>query len=193
VSQAQDNSALISTVLQEWLNERMHNMKLILSRHEITEQNSLLVPSITVSAPKITAANINASIELEDYYIYVDKGVKGIGGGRKTALQDGVYSYKTPFVGRKMVKSMGAWITRKPLKVNSGKYEHNGKMYGYKGASVMDNHRAMSWAIAIEVKKTGIGRTRFFTDSTTEKFEQQLANRLLDRLGENFEIKLLEA
>jgi hypothetical protein len=185
VSQAQDNSALIAAILQEWLNERMHHMKLILSRHEITEQNSLLVPSITVTAPNISANNISGQIELEDYYIYVDKGVKGIGGGRKTALQDGVYSYKTPFVGRKMVNNIQAWIARKPIKVRQSRQQS--------GADVMKQARAMSWAIAIEVKKTGIGRTRFFTDSTTEKFEQQLANRLLDRLGENFEIKLLEA
>jgi hypothetical protein len=182
----QSNSELIAAVLQEWLNERMHNMKLILANHDITERNSMLVPSITITAPNITENNINAQMTMEDYYVFIDKGVKGIGGGYKNALEDGVYAFKNRYVGRKMVDKIGEYITRRPDKFQIRTSRSQS------GADVLAIKRQVAWGTAVNVKKHGIGRTRFFTDSTTEKFEQQLADRLADRLGQNFEIKLSE-
>jgi hypothetical protein len=104
---------LVNDIVIAWANERVEVAQIALTKNKETpnSRGSELGQSI---GPKIllqTGNNLKIGIEANDYYDYVNKGVRGVGGSPLPKRQDsGVYSFKTSKVGGKMVDSIVKWI-----------------------------------------------------------------------------------
>jgi hypothetical protein len=104
---------LVNDIVIKWANERVEVAQIALTKNkaEFNSRGSELGQSI---APKIllqTGNNLKIGIEANDYYDFVNKGVRGVGGSVLPPRKDsGVYSFKTSKVGGKMVESIVKWI-----------------------------------------------------------------------------------
>ena len=119
----------------------------------------------------------NVEFFMEDYGIYQDLGVKGIGGQRKTGKNKGVafenkgkggkFQFKKGVPNRSMIKSLNTWIKRKGIK---GRNEKTGRFI---------TNQSLSFAIAKSVFHTGIKRSLFFTkpfEAGITKYDNDIAN-----------------
>lgn len=123
------------------------------------------------------ATGYNAEFFMEDYGIYQDLGVKGIGGKRKTGKnkgkpfenkgRGGEFQFRKGVPNRAMIKSLKSWITRKGLK---GRDEKTGRFI---------TNQSLSFIIAKSVFHTGIKRSLFFTkpfEAGIKKYESDIAS-----------------
>ena len=123
------------------------------------------------------ATGYNAEFFMEDYGIYQDLGVKGIGGKRKTGKnkdkpfenkgKGGEFQFRKGVPKRAMIKSLKSWIKRKGLK---GRDEKTGRFI---------TNQSLSFIIAKSVFHTGIKRSLFFTkpfEAGIKKFENDIAS-----------------
>jgi hypothetical protein len=111
---------------------------------------------------KVSPNSFTASISAEDYLPFIDRGVKGVKGGKSL----GDISTKKPYAyTNKMppVRFLQTWIKQK-----SGKFRQM-------------NQRQMAFAVQRKVFNYGIKPTKFFTNP----FEQEFAN-LPDELIEAY-------
>jgi hypothetical protein len=115
------------------------------------------------AAPEVVddGGKVTATISMDDYYDFVNKGVNGI-----QATVGSPYSFRTPYANTNMVTSiMGVggmgWIGAKGIVADDGDY------------------KSLAWGIATNRKKFGIEPTKFFDDVITED--------LLNEFKANFE------
>jgi hypothetical protein len=172
MSKALPPQRIISNTLTVFLRERIKEMKKTLSDNNITQTNSILHQSIELKDTTIKGNEYTAGIIMEDYYVFIDQGVKGIGKaphdkGMKKA--SGEYQFKTPFVNRKMVDSIREWGSRKP-----------------RAGVTKANMNSVAYLTAKKVKRVGIEQTMFFTDATTPEKLAKLEQDLIKNLGDNF-------
>ena len=119
----------------------------------------------------------NVEFFMEDYGIYQDLGVKGIGGQRKTGKNKGVafenkgkggkFQFRKGVPNRSMIKSLNTWIKRKGIK---GRNQKTGRFI---------TNQSLSFAIAKSVFHTGIKRSLFFTkpfEAGITKYDNDIAN-----------------
>jgi hypothetical protein len=176
MSKALPPQRIISNTLTVFLRERIKEMKKTLTDNNITQTNSILHQSIELKDTTIKGNEYTAGIIMEDYYVFIDQGVKGIGKaphdkGMKKA--SGEYQFKTPFVNRKMVDSIREWGSRKP-----------------RAGVTKANMNSVAYLTAKKVKRVGIEQTMFFTDATTPEKLAKLEQDLAKNLGDNF-IKII--
>jgi hypothetical protein len=176
MSKALPPQRIISNTLTVFLRERIKEMKKTLSDNNITQTNSILHQSIELKDTTIKGNEYTAGIIMEDYYVFIDQGVRGIGKaphdkGMKKA--SGEYQFKTPFVNRKMVDSIREWGSRKP-----------------RAGVTKANMNSVAYLTAKKVKRVGIEQTMFFTDATTPEKLAKLEQDLAKNLGDNF-IKII--
>ena len=173
----QEPQEIIRDVLESWLQERADDMRDRLAKFKITAANSPLAQGIAPSAIVAKVGGYTATIDLDDYYEFIDQGVKGIGaaphdkGGLKK--NTGKFKYKTPFVSRGMVQSIRDWGARR----------------GRVGVT-SKNMNTVAYLTAKKVKRLGIEQTLFFTEAPDNMFIEELANRLNEALGQRFDIEL---
>lgn len=206
----QEISSKIADVLIDWAGERINNAKAILTKFEATTGVNNLYNSIAFNAPEIESNKISIGIgfskgsseDANKYFMFVDEGVKGIGfasqkstarnvrsfgskasafGNKKTALTTGRFKFKNPYVGRKMVNSISEWIAGKPILIRTTKEQ--------KGVDVLKRNKSVAFAIAKNIKRTGIGKTMFWSDTFNDKEYQILANRIAESLGGEYEVQ----
>jgi hypothetical protein len=176
MSKALPPQRIISNTLTVFLRDRIKEMKKTLSDNNITQTNSILHQSIELKDTTIKGNEYTAGIIMEDYYVFIDQGVRGIGKaphdkGMKKA--SGEYQFKTPFVNRKMVDSIREWGSRKP-----------------RAGVTKANMNSVAYLTAKKVKRVGIEQTMFFTDATTPEKIAKLEQNLAKNLGDNF-IKII--
>ena len=119
----------------------------------------------------------NVEFFMEDYGIYQDLGVKGIGGQRKTGKNKGVafenkgkggkFQFRKGVPNRSMIKSLNTWIKRKGIK---GRNEKTGRFI---------TNQSLSFIIAKSVFHTGIKRSLFFSkpfEAGITKYDNDIAN-----------------
>ena len=177
----------IANVLQQWSDERIVNAKGILasknSNASMNLSQSLVTFDVKVQGDAIRIgigfAN-NPKQQASDYYKYVDEGVKGIGGGKKSALTTGRYSFKNAFVPKKMVSSIQMWIAQKGIRVRNSKQE--------KGVNVIKRSEQLAYVIAKSIKRTGIGKTMFWSDTFNQKAYDDLVERIEKATGKSYTI-----
>jgi hypothetical protein len=166
----------IGEILHEWFEDRVQGMKDTLRAYKIVDGSSLLPNEISVPPINPTASGINVELSLPDYYEFVDEGVKGIGdlkAGWIAAKSNGRFSFKTAFVGRKMVDSIREWGARK----------------GRQGVT-RANMSGVAFATAKKIKRTGLRQTMFFTDNFKEEHLRDLEKRIEDATGLAFELSM---
>lgn len=104
---------LVNDIVIAWANERVEVAQIALTKNKETQNSrgSDLGQSIQPKILLQTGNNLKIGIEANDYYDFVNKGVRGVGGSPLPKRQDsGVYSFKTSKVGGKMVESIVKWI-----------------------------------------------------------------------------------
>ncbi len=181
----QEMMQVTARVLQEWGMEATAEMqKLLLARVKRgNKTDNLLARSIIFDGTKITTQGTTAVWDLNDYWIYVDLGVKGVKNKSKTytsADYPSGFQFKTLGVGFKMLHAFTDYITRKGIKVITAP-----------GERVIEAQFSMAHAMAKAVKKKGIDGTRFYSDVFNDKGFKRLNDKLEKALGQEVEIKII--
>lgn len=162
-------------------------------------QNSLLRQSIAPGEPTFeiseTGGITTITVNLPDYYKYIDKGVKGAASTYPGAGTS-PYQYKTKWPNRKMANSIAKWITSKGVSIYDSKAKQASvrsiKDKSRRQASISKLRERRSYQIASSVKQKGIRPTMFFTDTIEsgifETFAEKLAKLLGRELLVNFKV-----
>ena len=162
----------ISEVLKQWADERQK--KAVETLDSQFQVKPLLGQSITTTELKVDGLNIGIGFTADDYYIYLDEGVRGL---KNQVKNSGVFSFKTPFPSRDMIKSLALYIPRIPA---NPKYPRNNKFTIEKAAIGM----------AFAVKQSGINQKPFWKPTFNEAAFNDLAARLEEALGEDINLTL---
>jgi hypothetical protein len=165
----------ISEVLKQWADER--EKKAVETLDSQFAVKPLLGQSITTTELKVDGLNIGIGFTADDYYIYLDEGVRGLANKAKTS---GLFSFKTPFVGRKMVDSIALYLPRYPAKPRKEGLPKLNK----------NNINSAAWAVAKSVKQSGINQKPFWKPTFNEAAFNDLAARLEEALGEDINLTL---
>lgn len=162
----------IAKVLKEWADDRV--VTAIETLDSQFQVKPLLGQSITTTELKVDGLNIGIGFTADDYYIYLDEGVRGL---KNKVKNSGVFSFKTPFPSRDMIKSIALYIPRVPA---NPKYPRNNKFTIEKAAIGM----------AFAVKQKGVNQKPFWKPTFNEAAFNDLASRLEEALGEDINLTL---
>ena len=113
----------------------------------------------------------------EDYWQFVDEGVRGAGGHKGSGKMRGAgspFKYSTKMPPRGVIDR---WIVRKPLKAGRDK---QGKFIGRK---------SLAFLIQRAIYQRGLERTQFFTRPFTTQLKKQ-EKKILQAFADDLEIEL---
>jgi hypothetical protein len=162
----------ISEVLKQWADERQK--KAVETLDSQFTLKPLLGQSITTTELKVEGLNIGIGFTADDYYIYLDEGVRGL---RNKVKNSGVFSFKTPFPSRDMIKNLKDYIPRYP---NNNAFPKPKK----------DTIEKAAIRMAYAVKQKGVNQKPFWKPTFNEAAFNDLAARLEDALGEDINLTL---
>jgi len=162
----------ISEVLKQWADERQK--KAVETLDSQFAVKPLLGQSITTTELKVDGLNIGIGFTADDYYIYLDEGVRGL---KNQVKNSGVFSFKTPFPSRDMIKNLRDYIPRYP---NNSAFPKPNKYTVEKAAIGM----------AFAVKQKGVNQKPFWKPTFNEAAFNDLASRLEDALGGDINLTL---
>lgn len=163
---------IISKVLKEWADDRVVTAIDTLDKQFAVKP--LLGQSITTTELKVQGLNIGIGITAADYYIYLDEGVRGL---KNKVKNSGVFSFKTPFPSREMIKNLKEYIPRYPNNNNFPKPKK-------------DTIEKAAVRMAYAVKQKGVNQKPFWKPTFNEAAFNDLASRLEDALGEDINLTL---
>jgi hypothetical protein len=174
-------------VLQEWGNEATAQMQQLLKKRlKQNSQVSQLAESIDWTGSKVTTNGTTAVWNLNDYWIYIDLGVKGVKNRAKTYTNvdyPAGFKFKNLGVPPQMRNAMQSYIARKGIKVRQSVRESK--------QTVIERSFQMAHAMSVAVKKKGIDGTRFYSDVFNDKGFKRLTDVLEEALGQDVEIKII--
>jgi hypothetical protein len=162
----------ISEVLKQWALEREE--KAIETLDSQFAVKPLLGQSITTTELKVEGLNIGIGFTADDYYIYLDEGVRGL---KNKVKNSGVFSFKTPFPSRDMIKNLKDYIPRYP---NNNAFPKPKK----------DTIEKAAIRMAYAVKQKGVNQKPFWKPTFNEAAFNDLAARLEEALGEDINLTL---
>jgi hypothetical protein len=162
----------ISEVLKQWADERQK--KAVETLDSQFAVKPLLGQSITTTELKVDGLNIGIGFTADDYYIYLDEGVRGL---KNKVKNSGVFSFKTPFPSRDMIKNLRDYIPRYP---NNSAFPKPNKYTVEKAAIGM----------AFAVKQKGVNQKPFWKPTFNEAAFNDLAARLEEALGGDINLTL---
>jgi hypothetical protein len=165
-------TATISEVLKQWADERQK--KAVETLDSQFAVKPLLGQSITTTELKVEGLNIGIGFTADDYYIYLDEGVRGL---KNKVKNSGVFSFKTPFPSRDMIKNLKDYIPRYP---NNNAFPKPKK----------DTIEKAAIRMAYAVKQKGVNQKPFWKPTFNEAAFNDLAARLEDALGEDINLTL---
>ena len=120
----------------------------------------------------------------EDYWQFVDEGVKGSGGFKGSGRMRGQGS---PFRFRKKNIAKGVvekWIANKPLRLRGT----DGKFM----AKTKNNIKSAAFLIGRAIAQRGLERTQFFSKPFTQQFTRQ-ADAIVEALADDIELNLKQS
>jgi hypothetical protein len=162
----------ISEVLKQWADERQK--KAVETLDSQFAVKPLLGQSITTTELKVEGLNIGIGFTADDYYIYLDEGVRGL---KNKVKNSGVFSFKTPFPSRDMIKNLKDYIPRYP---NNNAFPKPKK----------DTIEKAAIRMAYAVKQKGVNQKPFWKPTFNEAAFNDLAARLEEALGEDINLTL---
>jgi hypothetical protein len=162
----------ISEVLKQWADERQKKAVETLDKQFAVKP--LLGQSITTTELKVEGLNIGIGFTADDYYIYLDEGVRGL---KNKVKNSGLFSFKTPFPSRDMIKNLKDYIPRYP---NNNAFPKPKK----------DTIEKAAIRMAYAVKQKGVNQKPFWKPTFNEAAFNDLASRLEDALGEDINLTL---
>jgi hypothetical protein len=134
----------------------------------------------------VTSAKNTVTLEFEfgradDYWQFVDEGVKGSGGFKGSGKMRGQGS---PFRFRKKNIAKGViakWIANKPLKLRGA----DGKFM----AKTKNNIKSAAFLIGRAIAQRGLARTQFFSKPFTAELKKN-TTKIIEALAEDIELNL---
>lgn len=184
---SQDIINTVASELQEWGNEATFQMqKLLQERLKQNAQVSELSQSIDWTGTQVSTNGVIAEWNLNDYYIYIDLGVKGVQNRSKTSTSKEYptgFKFKNLHISKGFISNMEDYITRKGIKLPANKKDGVQKTW-------QDRRKALAVQMAKAVKKKGIDATRFYSDVFNDEAFEKLARRISEKIGKDMEFKI---
>ena len=169
-------------ILQEWSNEATAEMQRLLNeRLKKNQYESALSQSINFEGTDATAEGAVATWSLDDYYIFVDLGVKGVNNKSKTYTSDDYpagFQFKNLGTPPQMIDAMKNYISRKGIPLQD-----------LQGNKMTIEQKAFQMSKA--VKSKGTDGTRFYSDVFNDKGFKRLTDKLERSIGGEFEVKII--
>lgn len=182
-----------ASVLLEWSNEATFEMqRLLRERLKRKDFESSLSQSINFEGTQATESGIVAKWDLDDYYIYVDLGVKGIinksAKGKETKTYTSAefpqgFQFKNYGTPPQMINALQSYIARKGIQVRMFKDQD--------AAEVLADSFEMAETMAFFIKRKGTDGTRFYSDVFNDKGFKRLTDKLERAIGGEFEVKII--
>lgn len=171
----------VTDVLVKFINGVKSQLQENLNATSKTGQQSLY-NSIQVNVEPL-GDTISVQLVMNDYWKYVDKGVKG----RKSTYAE---SSQSPFQypaspkssGGKFQNSLQLWIAQKPIQVRTSAEQS--------GRQVRNINASIAYAMRSSIIDKGIRATNFFSSVINEQSLQTLTDQLEKQLGKKVEIGL---
>jgi hypothetical protein len=182
-------------VLMEWGNANANEMRRLLRerlKHKKTE--SLLAQSIEPKDPTIKNGVVSMAIDLNDYWMYIDLGVKGLrnrSGKTTGSIPTKTYtnkdfpqgfSFRNIGTPPQMINSLQDFIARKGIEARVGNESTS---------QVIQTAFQMAQSMALAIKLKGIDGTRFYSDTFNQDSYNELTNKLSLIIGQEVEFKLI--
>jgi len=163
----------IGEALEEWSNGRLEFARVELEKNKIG-RTSMLAQSLRDNGIMVTPGGFKLEIVANDYYQFVDQGVKGLNNQK---FNTGKFAFKTRFVSRAMINSIRDWIPRKGLikTIKPGAIK-----------TPTEEADAAAFAIAYSIKQKGLKGTLFWSNTFNEKSYQALTALIENKLGGEF-------
>jgi hypothetical protein len=126
------------------------------------------------------------TINLADYYDFVNKGVKGVKASVKAP--DSPYQFKNLGVSQKFQTALKSWIRREGLKTRlRNEARVTEAFYPNRKTKVLDPETSQAKSIGRAIKWSGLRATHFL-DNAYDKNYPELAGRISEALGGAFSI-----
>jgi len=180
-------------VLMEWGNENAESMRKLLRerlKHKKTE--SRLAESIHANAPTIKGGVVTMAIDLNDYWMFIDLGVKGLVNSSAVGVPTKTYTnkdypsgfaFKNTSTPPEMITNLQDFIARKGIQARTSKNQS--------AFDVVVSSFQMASAMADAIKLKGIDGTRFYSDTFNDESYNELTNKLSSIIGQEVEFKLI--
>lgn len=180
-------------VLLEWGNKNAEHMRVFLrQRLKQKQTESNLAQSIVLKNPTIKGGMVTMAIDLNDYWMFVDLGVKGLKNRSASGVPTKTYtnkdfpqgfSFKNMATPPQMINNLQDYIARKGIQVRTSKSQS--------GAEVIQNSFTMAQSMADAIKMKGIDGTRFYSDTFNDESYNELTNELSKVIGQEVEFRLI--
>jgi hypothetical protein len=182
-------------VLMEWGNANANEMRRLLRerlKHKKTE--SSLAQSIDLQDPIIKGGVVTMAIDLNDYWMYIDLGVKGLrnrSGKTTGSIPTKTYtnkdfpngfSFRNIGTPPQMISNLQNFISSKGLEARVGNESTS---------QVIQTSFQMAESMAIAIKLKGIDGTRFYSDTFNDESYNELTNKLSLIIGQEVEFRLI--
>jgi hypothetical protein len=180
-------------VLLEWGNANAEQMRQLLRqrlKHKGTESN--LAQSIQTKGATVKGSVVNMTIDLNDYWMFIDLGVKGLKNRSASGVPTKTYtnkdfpqgfSFKNMATPPQMINSLQDFIARKGIPVRKTKQQAS--------SEVIQDSFKMAQAMADSIKKKGIDGTQFYSDTFNQDSYNELTNKLSLIIGQEVEFRLI--
>ena len=113
-----------------------------------------------------TANGVIINVFVNDYYKFIDSGVRGVGRNNKNTTSP--YRFRTLNPSQSHVSAIHKWIARNGIKARATDV----KKYGAVGReNRQPQDKSLAYIIARSIKSKGLVRTGFWTDSIQETFK----------------------
>ena len=180
-------------VLLEWGNKNAEHMRVLLrQRLKQKQTESNLAQSIVLKNPTIKGGMVTMAIDLNDYWMFVDLGVKGLVNKSAVGIPTKTYtnkdfpqgfSFKNMATPPQMISNLQDYIARKGIQARTSKSQS--------GAEVIQNSFTMAQSMADAIKMKGIDGTRFYSDTFNDESYNELTNELSKVIGQEVEFRLI--
>jgi hypothetical protein len=180
-------------VLLEWGNANAEQMRILLrQRLKQKQTESNLAQSIQTKGATVKGKVVTMTIDLNDYWMFVDLGVKGLKNVSAAGVQTKTYtnkdfpqgfSFRNMNTPPQMINNLQDYIARKGIQVRVSKNQS--------GAEVIRDSFTMAKSMADAIKKKGIDGTQFYSDTFNQESYNELTNKLSSIIGQEVEFRLI--
>jgi len=180
-------------VLLEWGNKNAEQMRVFLrQRLKQKQTESNLAQSIQTKGAMVKGDVVTMTIDLNDYWMFVDLGVKGLKNRSASGVPTKTYTnkdfpqgfaFKNTSTPPQMILALQDFIARKGIPARTSKDQSN--------FDVVVTSFQMASAMADAIKLKGIDGTRFYSDTFNDESYRELTEQLSKVIGQEVEFRLI--
>ena len=180
-------------VLLEWGNKNAEQMRVFLrQRLKQKQTESNLAQSIQTKGAIVKGDVVTMTIDLNDYWMFVDLGVRGLKNRSASGVPTKTYTnkdfpqgfaFKNTSTPPQMILALQDFIARKGIPARTSKDQSN--------FDVVVTSFQMASAMADAIKLKGIDGTRFYSDTFNDESYRELTEQLSKVIGQEVEFRLI--